>query len=153
MDNNYSIKIAWSDDDEAYVALIPEFEGLSAFGDDWVEAAVEAQQALKGFIKIYEEDGKTLPENEKIKTFSGQLRLRLPKSLHQKLALEAQDEGTSLNQYIVYLLSEGSTIRKVSKNVLDILYQSLSLIHYEISSESDTTKSFDDYNKYQYTFN
>lgn len=37
--------------------------------------------------------------------FSGELKLRLPKSLHQKLSIAADIEGTSLNQYILYLLS------------------------------------------------
>ncbi len=33
------------------------------------------------------------------------LTLRLPESLHQKLARQARDEGVSLNQMIVYLLT------------------------------------------------
>ena len=33
------------------------------------------------------------------------LTLRLPESLHQKLARQAKDEGVSLNQMIVYLLT------------------------------------------------
>lgn len=82
--DNYSIKIVWSDEDEAYIALIPEFEGLSAFGDDWIEAAEEAKDALNGFIQVYKEDGKRLPESEKLKPYSGQLRIRIPKTLRDK---------------------------------------------------------------------
>jgi len=37
--------------------------------------------------------------------FSGQLRLRIPKSLHAKLALMAEKEGVSLNMLLVHLLS------------------------------------------------
>lgn len=33
------------------------------------------------------------------------LTLRLPESLHHKLARQAKDEGVSLNQMIVYLLT------------------------------------------------
>lgn len=36
---------------------------------------------------------------------SGQFRLRIPKDLHAALAREARNQGTSLNSYILYLLS------------------------------------------------
>jgi uncharacterized protein (DUF1778 family) len=36
------------------------------------------------------------------------LSLRLPESLHQRLATQADREGVSLNQYLVYLLAERS---------------------------------------------
>ena len=40
------------------------------------------------------------------KEYSGNIKLRLPKILHEKLVESAQYEGISLNQYCVYLLSE-----------------------------------------------
>lgn len=40
------------------------------------------------------------------KTHSGQLRLRMPSSLHRELAEQAEKEGVSLNSYLVYLLSK-----------------------------------------------
>lgn len=38
--------------------------------------------------------------------YSGKLVLRLPKSLHRRLKEEAAAEGCSLNQYLVYKLSQ-----------------------------------------------
>lgn len=46
----------------------------------------------------------------------GRLALRLPDTLHQQLAAQAQHEGVSLNQYLVYLLAQraaGYTVRVV----------------------------------------
>ncbi|MFW5488407.1 MAG: toxin-antitoxin system HicB family antitoxin [Desulfovibrio sp.] len=40
------------------------------------------------------------------KSFSGQLRLRMPSSLHRELSEKAEQEGVSLNSYLVYLLSK-----------------------------------------------
>jgi len=37
--------------------------------------------------------------------YSGKISLRIPKSLHKKLAEEAKEEGVSLNQYALYKLS------------------------------------------------
>lgn len=36
------------------------------------------------------------------------MTLRLPESLHRRLAEAADREGVSLNQYLVYLLAQGS---------------------------------------------
>lgn len=38
--------------------------------------------------------------------YSGQFKLRLPKSLHRQLAEHSRREGVSINQYCVYLLAK-----------------------------------------------
>ena len=40
----------------------------------------------------------------------GRLTLRLPDTLHERLELLAKQEGVSLNQYIVYALTQQSTL-------------------------------------------
>ncbi|WP_406797928.1 MULTISPECIES: toxin-antitoxin system HicB family antitoxin [Brevibacillus] len=37
--------------------------------------------------------------------YSGKINLRVPKSLHRQLAIEAELENVSLNQYMLYKLS------------------------------------------------
>lgn len=104
--DKYSINIIWSDEDDSYIATIPEFNGLSAYGDTPEEAIKEAKVALEGFLEVFKEDGCTIPEPQTLSEFSGQTRIRLPKSLHAKLARQADREGVSLNSYMVHLLSE-----------------------------------------------
>lgn len=41
-----------------------------------------------------------------IENFSGEIRLRLPKSLHKDLKIQTDRENISLNQYIVYALTK-----------------------------------------------
>jgi len=105
MDAKYSFKIFWSPEDEAYVVTVPEFPGLSAFGDTPEEALAEASQALEGFLETYREEGWPLPAPRTLPEYSGQLRLRMPSWLHRALAERAEAEGVSLNTYIVSLLS------------------------------------------------
>lgn len=53
-------------------------------------------------------DGESMPLDE-VKSaldFSGKLNIRIPKSLHQRLSIEAKKDGVSLNQYIVYKLAQ-----------------------------------------------
>lgn len=104
----YSLNLAWSDEDEGYIATVPELPGLSAFGVTPEEAVHEAQVAADLVIQVMEEDGEQIPQPKKLVEYSGQLRLRLPKSLHKKLAVEADREHVSLNTLIISKLSESS---------------------------------------------
>ncbi|MCD6389104.1 MAG: type II toxin-antitoxin system HicB family antitoxin [Desulfobulbaceae bacterium] len=116
----YSINLAWSEEDSCYVATVAEFPGLSAFGESPEEAIEEAKIAVEGFLKVYQEDGCPIPKPATIKSFSGQTRLRLPKSLHGTLNQEAQKEGVSLNTYLVSLLSERHVSKQLEKELLDL---------------------------------
>jgi predicted RNase H-like HicB family nuclease len=58
----YSINLVWSDNDENYVATIPEFPGLSTFGKTPEEAIKEAKTACELFIEDMIEDGEEIPK-------------------------------------------------------------------------------------------
>ena len=106
MEFKYSVELFWSDEDDCFIAKVPEFPGLSAFGDSIEEAIAEAKNAAAGFIEVLKEDGDEIPPPRKLKQYSGQVRIRIPATLHENLAREAAREGMSLNSYILYLLSE-----------------------------------------------
>jgi antitoxin HicB len=57
-------------------------------------------------LEVALEDGDKITEPVSDEKFSGKFVLRLPKSLHRKLARNARKENVSLNQYAVSLLSE-----------------------------------------------
>jgi hypothetical protein len=58
-----------------------------------------------------------LPEPQKTIEFSGQLRLRFPKSLHSELSREAEREGVSLNSHMIRLLAERNLASKIDKKL------------------------------------
>lgn len=117
MADKYSVVVQWSDEDEGFIATSPELEGLSAFGDTQNEAYKELMIAKDGYIEVFKEDGCHLPEPDVLDNYSGQTRLRMPKSLHADLSREARRQGVSLNSYLVYLLSERNALNKVSRKI------------------------------------
>lgn len=113
----YSISIRWSEEDEGFIATVPELEGLSAFGETQEEAAHELLEAAEAFIETMKAAGDQLPEPSKVSAHSGQIRLRMPKGLHARLAAEAEKENVSLNTYLVSLLSERQGVREAMNAV------------------------------------
>jgi hypothetical protein len=63
-------------------------------------------------------DAQPAPETPDDIDYSGEALLKMPKTLHRKLAEAAAKEGVDLNQYLVTLLSEQNAVGKV-QNRLD----------------------------------
>ncbi len=115
MQNRYGITVTWSEADKGFIATVPEFPGLSAFGETREEAVQEAQVALELFIEEMQESGEPLPAYKKKKAYSGNIRLRLTRSLHQQLAEYAEDEGVSMNAMIATLLAQSLAQEKTMR--------------------------------------
>lgn len=113
--DKYAISIKWSDEDNGFIATIPGIQALSAFGFSRDEALSELHIAAEAYFKVLKKAGRPFPVEDKIIPYSGQIRLRMPKSLHAALSNGAEDEGVSLNTYMVTLLSERHMEKKLWK--------------------------------------
>ncbi|OLN31872.1 toxin-antitoxin system HicB family antitoxin [Desulfosporosinus metallidurans] len=109
MNLDYEIKIRKLAEDEGsgWFAQIPLLPGCMSDGGTVDECLVNLEDAKKGWIEACIELGREVPEPSKTTDFSGQLRVRMPKSLHQALSERAKEENISLNQFILYQLSRG----------------------------------------------
>ena len=59
---HYPIVVFWSDEDEAWIADVPDLEAFSAHGDTPEEAVREVQVALASQFTAAREQGLALPE-------------------------------------------------------------------------------------------
>lgn len=59
---DYHINIFYSEDDEGYIADIPDLAYCSAFGNTPEEALKEVQMAKKAWIEAAIAEGKPLPQ-------------------------------------------------------------------------------------------
>lgn len=102
------------EDGGGFVATVPDLPGCMADGETVAEAAAEARDAMLSYLEALEEEGKDFPAPLKRYTeedVSGHFQVRIPKSLHARLKLMAQEEGVSLNSLVSVLFAEGAAKR------------------------------------------
>lgn len=88
-----------------YYGTYLELDGCQSDGQTIEELLRNLEEAKRGWLEVKLEHGDPIPEPNPKAEFSGKVLLRMPKSLHQRLAMEAELEGVSLNQYMLYKLS------------------------------------------------
>jgi antitoxin HicB len=107
----YRVVVEWSDEDAAFVARVPALAGCAAHGATPESATREAVAAARGMIESMLAHGDQPPPKDITSGHSGQLRLRLPRSLHERLSRMAAIDGVSLNQELVAILASGAGAR------------------------------------------
>jgi predicted HicB family RNase H-like nuclease len=96
--DHYTYRVTWSEEDGEYLGLCAELPSLS-----WLARKPEA--ALKGIRGVASEavddmqaNGEAVPVPLAEKRYSGEFRVRIPPQVHRSLAMEAAEQGVSLNR-------------------------------------------------------
>jgi antitoxin HicB len=110
-------KVVSQDDKGTYIVEVPDLPGCVSDGDTLEEAFAELNDAMAAWISARLAAGLPVPEPHSSSEYSGKFLVRVPRSLHQRLAEQAEADGVSLNQCVVGLLSEGSIERSASKRL------------------------------------
>lgn len=123
--NQYRIVIDWSDEDQAYIARVPELDGVVTHGDSEEEALKMAHEAIELHLESLEAHNEPIPEPVSLKNISGQLPLRMGKYRHREVIIQAHNRGIkSLNEYLCNLIDEdlkGKPLREKLNKALDDL--------------------------------
>ena len=110
MKMNYRMEVVEDDAEGGYVVSYPDLPGCITCGETLESAIKNAADAKKEWIEATLEEGGTVPEPDSLSDYSGQFKLRIPRSLHRALAEQSKKEGISMNQYCIYLLSKNETM-------------------------------------------
>ena len=94
-------------DGGGYLVSFPDLPGCIADGATPEEAFHQAEDAMIAWIATAKEFGDPIPKPSAPARYSGQWRMRAPKSLHAALASRAKEEGVSLNTLAITLLAQG----------------------------------------------
>ena len=112
----YIIRPLTKEDGGGYLITFPDLPGCMSDGETPEEAYTNGLDAMQCWLAVAKEHGDSIPEPSfhQDKPYSGKYLQRLPKSLHQKLAERAQEEGVSINMLASTLIAEGLGARQNS---------------------------------------
>ena len=105
---SYRIEVVEDKEEGGFALLCPELPGCITCAETITQGFEMIEDAKKCWFEACLEDDMPIPEPNCFKNYSGQFKLRIPKSLHKTLAERSRQEGISMNQYCLYLLCSGT---------------------------------------------
>ncbi len=111
----YRLVLTPDPDEGGFVASYPELPGCITCGETVEAAAVAAVDAKRTWFEAALSDEIQIQEPTTLEEYSGQFKLRIPKSLHKALSEHSKEEGISMNQYCLYLLAKNDAVYRNSR--------------------------------------
>lgn len=105
---NYPFSVD-ADPDGGYVITFPDLPGCMTQVESTNEIGPAAEEVRRLWITTEHEAGEDIPAPSYPEEYSGKFNLRLPRSLHRRLAELAERENVSLNQCVVTLLARAES--------------------------------------------
>jgi predicted HicB family RNase H-like nuclease len=96
--DHYTYRVTWSAEDAEHVGLCAEFASLSWLAPTPEKALSGIRAVVADVVKDLRASGELVPDTIAERRYSGELRVRIPPLVHRQLALQAAEEGVSLNR-------------------------------------------------------
>ncbi len=100
MDDRYTYRITWSAEDNENVGLCAEFPSLSWLAPTPDKALSGIQRLVRSVVADMRATGETVPKPLSDRFYSGKFVVRIPPEMHRELAIQAAEEGVSLNRLV-----------------------------------------------------
>lgn len=107
LDYPFTIRRLSEEDGGGYLIEFPDLPGCLSDGETIEETLENGHEAMLSWLDVARQMGREIPDADSLGRYSGQWRMRVPKSLHAALARQAKREGVSLNALATALLAEG----------------------------------------------
>jgi predicted HicB family RNase H-like nuclease len=96
--DHFTYRVTWSAEDGEHVGLCAEFPSLSWLASTPEAALAGIRKTVRAAVQDMESSGEPIPTPLAVKRFSGEFRVRIPPEVHRSLALQAAEQGVSLNR-------------------------------------------------------
>jgi len=96
--DHYTYRVTWSPEDGEHVGLCAEFPSLSWLAETPEEALAGIRHVVADVVADLQASGEHVPLPLAEKHYSGEFRVRIPPELHRALAVQAAEQGVSLNR-------------------------------------------------------
>ena len=100
MSDHYTYRITWSVEDNEHVGLCSEFPSLSWLAPTPAEALSGIRRLVGKCLADLRKTGETAPVPMADRTYSGKFMVRVPPESHRALAIQAAEQGVSLNRLV-----------------------------------------------------
>lgn len=99
--NRYTYREEWSEEDNTYISRCLEFPSLSAHSSTPEDALAQIKEVVQFVLEDLEAQVEVIPEPFGLRKYKGNLSLRVPIDTHRHLAIQAAEQGVSINQLIL----------------------------------------------------
>ena len=96
--DHYTYRVTWLQEDNSYVGLCTEFPSLSWLASSPEMALTGIRKTIADVIDDMQTHGEQIPMPLSEKHYSGEFRVRIPPDVHRALAMQAAEQGISLNR-------------------------------------------------------
>lgn len=104
--DHYTYRVTWSAEDGEHVGLCAEFPSLSWLAQTPGAALTGIRRLVGQVVADMEASGEAVPQPLAEKHYSGQFKVRIPPEVHRALAMQAAEQGVSLNRLVSAKLSK-----------------------------------------------
>jgi predicted HicB family RNase H-like nuclease len=103
--DRYTFRAEWSPDYNEYVGVCIELPYMRREAPTAPQAVAAIEEAVGQHVACLRATGEAPPAPFSERSYSGTFVVRTSRALHARLALEAVEQGVSMNQWIVQKLS------------------------------------------------
>lgn len=102
----YTIEVVHdqSGEEAGWFARVVELPGCMTQTETFEDLETMVQDAMRAWLTTALDAALSIPEPDATAEFTGQLHVRVPRSLHKDLAAAAAHEGVSLNTFVAVTL-------------------------------------------------
>ena len=98
--DHYTYRVTWSAEDGEHVGLCAEFPSLSWLAPTPEAALAGVRSTVADVVADMQTQGEDIPVPIAERHYSGEFRVRIPPEQHRRLALQATEQGVSLNRLV-----------------------------------------------------
>lgn len=98
--DHYTYRVTWSAGDGEHLGLCAEFPSLSWLAPTPEAALAGVRKTVRQVVADMTSQGEQAPVPMAERSYSGEFRVRIPPEQHRRLALQATEQGVSLNRLV-----------------------------------------------------
>ena len=106
--SKYRVNIIWDEEDQIFIARVPELDGVVTHGDTLIQVAQHAEEAIDLHLQTLKSLNEPIPKPIAELNLSGTMSLRMGKERHETAYLAAEKSGKSMNEFVCELIDSSA---------------------------------------------